>query len=57
MDKHINRINSIIQKNGVSELIAELQQQVLKHEEDINNLEVELTLAKCQIKALRFSPR
>ena len=57
MDKQINRINNAIQKNGVSELIAELQQQVLKHEEDINNLEVELTLAKCQIKALRFSPR
>ena len=57
MDEQINRINNAIQKNGVSELIAELQQQVLKHEEDINNLEVELTLAKCQIKALRFSPR
>jgi predicted nucleic acid-binding Zn-ribbon protein len=57
MDEQINRINSIIQKTGVSELIAELQQQVLKHEEDINNLEIELTQAKCQIKALRFSPR
>lgn len=57
MDEQINRINSIIQKNGVSELIAELQQQVLKHEEDINNLEIELTQVKCQIKALRFSPR